>query len=308
MDCLQSLLDRMHVEQGFEYMLVLKERNKQNPQVLVSNNAQAAMPCSKNVLSSLPVDMQRQNSVKDSTPRISLNLTHKTALHSYIINALKLIRQVPCKAIAKVWIKVIEPKKKTRYPYVKGNCMKPGWWPDNVEHREPDHLHKDDRLRLMTTIMMEVIPNMKHSHDQIMEELEKCTFVIGIFNKDATKRKIMQSIFNITRALCGLDPSVNQDGTVTVIDVDKLSKTTRPTSAYNDLQATPESMEPSSPPAEKPQELIDLFNLDDIKSSFDSPLTDFLFKPIEKSTPIDDFLSEIFVVSSPTTLKSGIMP
>jgi hypothetical protein len=80
----------------------------------------------------------------------------------------KHIQQVPCKAIAKEWIKVIEPKKQTEHPYnggrlareakekweaeggkgkwnpeQNGEYSKPDWWPKNVKHKEPDHIKKD---------------------------------------------------------------------------------------------------------------------------------------------------------------------
>ena len=81
------------------------------------------------------------------------------------------IQQVPCKQIAKDWIKAIEPKKQTAYPYnggkqakelrkiweagerdeyydveLEGNVTKPPWWPKDVKHREPDHINKKGML------------------------------------------------------------------------------------------------------------------------------------------------------------------
>ena len=52
------------------------------------------------------------------------------------------LQQLCCKIVAKAWIKVIEPKKQTRYPYNRGEESKPEWWPDDVRHKEPDHLMK----------------------------------------------------------------------------------------------------------------------------------------------------------------------
>jgi hypothetical protein len=52
------------------------------------------------------------------------------------------LQQLCCKIVAKAWIKVIEPKKQTRYPYNRGEESKPEWWPDGVRHKEPDHLMK----------------------------------------------------------------------------------------------------------------------------------------------------------------------
>jgi hypothetical protein len=52
------------------------------------------------------------------------------------------LQQLCCKIVAKQWIKVIEPKKQTRYPYNRGEESKPEWWPADVRHKEPDHLMK----------------------------------------------------------------------------------------------------------------------------------------------------------------------
>ena len=63
------------------------------------------------------------------------------------------LQQLVCKIVAKAWIKVIEPKKQTRYPYNKGEESKPTWWPSNVRHKEPDHLMKPERITLLMTML-----------------------------------------------------------------------------------------------------------------------------------------------------------
>ena len=63
------------------------------------------------------------------------------------------LQQVMCKMIAKEWVKVIEPKKQTRFPYNKGEAGKPAWWPADVRHKEPDHLMKPERHALLLAIL-----------------------------------------------------------------------------------------------------------------------------------------------------------
>lgn len=63
------------------------------------------------------------------------------------------LQQVMCKMIAKEWIKVIEPKKQTRFPYNKGEEGKPSWWPADVRHKEPDHLMKPERHALLLAML-----------------------------------------------------------------------------------------------------------------------------------------------------------
>lgn len=63
------------------------------------------------------------------------------------------LQQLVCKIVAKAWIKVIEPKKQTRYPYNKGEDSRPTWWPDDVRHKEPDHLMKPERISLLMIML-----------------------------------------------------------------------------------------------------------------------------------------------------------
>lgn len=70
------------------------------------------------------------------------------------------LTQVVCKTVAKEWIKVIEPRKQALYPY-KFN-RKPAWWPKCVPHVEPDHLDKDNRIRLLVNILRYPPVNLIH--------------------------------------------------------------------------------------------------------------------------------------------------
>lgn len=63
-------------------------------------------------------------------------------------------QQIPCKMIAKQWIKIIEPKKQSQYPYNGGDKFKPTWWPKEVRHKEPDHLKKAERIAVLTNIAL----------------------------------------------------------------------------------------------------------------------------------------------------------
>lgn len=61
----------------------------------------------------------------------------------YFAKRFAAVQQDTCKLVAKAWIKVIEPKKQSKFPYNKGENAKPKWWPDGVPHRAPDHLSKE---------------------------------------------------------------------------------------------------------------------------------------------------------------------
>jgi Protein of unknown function (DUF2841) len=82
-------------------------------------------------------------------------------IKKYYLARFQLMQQLHCKAIAKDWIKAIEPKKQAKYPYNGGKAAresgedgahdqsyserhKPPWWPpEGCPHREPDHIKKD---------------------------------------------------------------------------------------------------------------------------------------------------------------------
>jgi hypothetical protein len=85
---------------------------------------------------------------------MNLNLKDQRAVKEHIEECFKLLQQMPCKSVAKAWIRIIEPKKQTRYPYKMEERSKPHWWPDNVRHVEPDHLLKKERVNLLVHILL----------------------------------------------------------------------------------------------------------------------------------------------------------
>lgn len=71
-----------------------------------------------------------------------LTIGDEDAVTTFYMTRLRQMQQLMCKVVAKAWIKVIEPKKQSNFPYNRGNESKPAWWPENVRHKEPDHLMK----------------------------------------------------------------------------------------------------------------------------------------------------------------------
>lgn len=86
-------------------------------------------------------------------PQHIIVLRNEAERTAFIETRLGQLQQVMCKMIAKEWIKVIEPKKQTRFPYNKGEEGKPGWWPKDVRHKEPDHLMKPERHALLLAML-----------------------------------------------------------------------------------------------------------------------------------------------------------
>ncbi|EMG49252.1 hypothetical protein SBY92_000601 [Candida maltosa Xu316] len=61
------------------------------------------------------------------------------------------LNQNVCKEVAKSWIKLLQPDKQKRYPYTNKEILPP-WWPHGVIHTEPDHLKKEDRIKVLINV------------------------------------------------------------------------------------------------------------------------------------------------------------
>lgn len=104
----------------------------------------------------------RQPSVRTMKP---LTIGNESEVRAFYIQRFRDLQQSACKVIAKAFVKLIEPKKQTNYPYTKGYDGAPKWWPlpsdrnskDGVPHREPDHLLKPARVQLLVHILCLVV-------------------------------------------------------------------------------------------------------------------------------------------------------
>ncbi|BFZ59389.1 hypothetical protein YB2330_000398 [Saitoella coloradoensis] len=100
------------------------------------------------------------------------------------------LQQMVCKIVSKAWIKIIEPRKQTRYPYNKGEDSRPDWWPHDVRHKEPDHLMKPERIKLlMTMLRCGKVP---------VNRLELATAEVGAFIPQ-DKTGLLKEIYRVAR-------------------------------------------------------------------------------------------------------------
>lgn len=100
------------------------------------------------------VEVQHLNTGPHSA---SIPISDSKFLRRYYEKVFQNLQQTNCRVIAKVYVKVVEPRKQVQYPYngrktVAGITQqmspeetKPPWWPPGVRHREPDHLFKAGR-------------------------------------------------------------------------------------------------------------------------------------------------------------------
>ncbi|KAH3670958.1 hypothetical protein OGAPHI_000669 [Ogataea philodendri] len=84
---------------------------------------------------------------------IEINPRNSREVDEYLAQCFDEFQQIPCKLLAKSWIRLIEPKKQSRYPYKLGDRTKPLWWPETCRHKEPDHLRKEERIDLLVCII-----------------------------------------------------------------------------------------------------------------------------------------------------------
>ncbi|KAG7844466.1 hypothetical protein KL941_003842 [Ogataea angusta] len=95
-----------------------------------------------------------ETSVIESTFKtIEIDPSDSHEVDEYLVQCFDEFQQIPCKLLAKAWIRLIEPKKQSRYPYKLGDRSKPLWWPETCRHKEPDHLRKEERIDLLVCIV-----------------------------------------------------------------------------------------------------------------------------------------------------------
>lgn len=77
-----------------------------------------------------------------ATPTYVPHTFNPTTLAAWYTDRFATFPQKVSKTICKLWVKVVEPDKQIKFPYVSGEAKQPSWWPANVRHKEPDHLIK----------------------------------------------------------------------------------------------------------------------------------------------------------------------
>ncbi|KAJ5753680.1 uncharacterized protein N7511_007833 [Penicillium nucicola] len=103
-----------------------------------------------------------------ASKNIMISLGNANFIRRYYEKVFENLQQTNCRILAKVYVRLVEPRKQVRFPYngrknVAGVThqwspeeTKPPWWPLEVRHREPDHLHKAERIELLVHILSEL--------------------------------------------------------------------------------------------------------------------------------------------------------
>ncbi|KAI9645822.1 hypothetical protein NHQ30_005257 [Ciborinia camelliae] len=127
------------------------------------------------------------------------------------------MQQASCKIMGKAFVKLVEPRKQTHYPYTKGAEKAPPWWPTTsgellVRHREPDHLLKPERIRLLVHILKMIVEphhkqcpavqklglNVKKLEEVTMEVMSNW-FTEKDHPENSAKKPFLKEIFKVAR-------------------------------------------------------------------------------------------------------------
>ncbi|QSS63931.1 hypothetical protein I7I51_00992 [Histoplasma capsulatum] len=128
-----------------------------------------------------PTDESETDNDFGDDPRdmIGIPIGDEDRVIAYYAEAFKAFQQLNCRQIAKAYIKAIEPRKQARHPYNGGKVApgeerdpektKPSWWPAGVIHKEPDHLKKIDRIKLL----IHILRNLRQARGMTVRKLRE---------------------------------------------------------------------------------------------------------------------------------------
>ena len=83
-----------------------------------------------------------EDQVEDQSSLPVLRVGDREQMSDFYEKTFSLLQGLALKNILKAWIKELEPKKSRNHPYCKSKGSRPAFWPDDIEHKEPDHLKK----------------------------------------------------------------------------------------------------------------------------------------------------------------------
>ncbi|KAL4892764.1 hypothetical protein BDV59DRAFT_202505 [Aspergillus ambiguus] len=156
---------------------------------------------------------KRKRVSHESVIPISINCHQKTMLpvqnqgllRRYYEKAFESLQQINCRILAKAYIKLVEPRKQVNYPYngrkiIQGasqqfdpELTKPAWWPVGVTHREPDHLLKAERIRLLVHILCE----LRHTHAITVDKLKEADQSIRRQILPTERLQVLDEIYSV---------------------------------------------------------------------------------------------------------------
>ncbi|KAJ5117564.1 hypothetical protein N7448_011196 [Penicillium atrosanguineum] len=129
----------------------------------------------------------------------------KRLLRQYYEKVFQNLQQTNCRVLAKAWVKIVEPRKQVEFPYngrkVVGSKTiqfrpeetQPPWWPPGVTHREPDHLPKAERIKLLVHILCE----LRISHGITAQKLKDAGQHIRQFVSPIERLQLLDELYRV---------------------------------------------------------------------------------------------------------------
>ncbi|RAH44125.1 DUF2841 domain-containing protein [Aspergillus brunneoviolaceus CBS 621.78] len=166
-----------------------------------------------------------ENEQSSETRATILRLGDTETLRHYYERAFDKFQQLNCRVIAKAFIKLVEPRKQVNHPYngrrtsasasqrMDPELTKPNWWPAGVTHKEPDHLFKPERIKLLVHILC----NLKDSKGVTAEKLQEAGQDVKRQIQPTRRQDVLDEIFYVRKMEeLYLDGKISGDTTVRV--------------------------------------------------------------------------------------------
>ncbi|PYI13499.1 hypothetical protein BO99DRAFT_407463 [Aspergillus violaceofuscus CBS 115571] len=166
-----------------------------------------------------------ENEQSSATRATILRLGDTETLRHYYERAFEKFQQLNCRVIAKAFIKLVEPRKQVNHPYngrrtsasasqrIDPELTKPNWWPAGVTHKEPDHLFKPERIKLLVHILC----NLKDSKGITAEKLQEAGQDVKRQIEPTKRQDVLDEIFYVRKMEeLYLDGKISGDTTVRV--------------------------------------------------------------------------------------------
>ncbi|OAX83616.1 hypothetical protein ACJ72_02016 [Emergomyces africanus] len=135
--------------------------------------------------------------------KFGLPVGDEEKMMAYYSESFRAFQQINCRQIAKAYIKLIEPRKQAKHPYNGGKAgpgetkdpekTKPEWWPADVIHKEPDHLKKIPRIKLL----IHIFRNLRKSHGITARALKAAGEEAQKQSRPTEKASILDEIYRV---------------------------------------------------------------------------------------------------------------
>ncbi|KAJ5950013.1 hypothetical protein N7454_001597, partial [Penicillium verhagenii] len=181
-----------------------------------------------------------------SAPMTTISINDSTFLRRYYEKVFQNLQQFNCRIIAKVYVKLVEPRKQVKYPYngsklVEGKITrfsseetKPPWWPPSVSHKEPDHLRKAERIALL----MHILCNMSASHGITARRLKSAEQVVRRQIVPSERLQLLDELYRVRELEENetISTSILLSNLPDIENFSKLDHNTRQSSEINEIQ------------------------------------------------------------------------